>query len=655
MPVLETRDDAFFLNGKKTLLLSGAVHYFRVVPEYWRDRLLKVKAAGLNCVETYVAWNAHEAVRGTFDFSGILDLRRFIQIAQDVGLYVLLRPGPYICSEWDFGGLPSWLLHDPEMKVRTSYPPYLEAVDAYLAKILPLVNDLQMSKGGPIIAVQLENEYGSYGDDLDYKLFLKNQFIKYGIEELLFTSDNGTGIQNGPIPGVLATTNFQEQEQGYLMFEYLRNIKQPGLPMMVMEFWSGWFDHWGEQHNLCHHAEFIDVFKWILLEGSSVNFYMFHGGTNFGFMAGANEDFGATNEGGGEPYAADTTSYDYDCPVSESGQLNEKFYEIRNILSEMKTLLPPGSGGLVKKHFFSIIKFFASDLKMERCLPLEKLSSLAPCIASKEAVAMEMLDINNHGGQGHGLILYRKQINSADKLHFTEIVHDRAIVLVNGQQVDVFDHRSADHVTTLDLKGNNHVLEIVVENMGRVNYSDFQKNIFNEQRKGLTSPVLLDGQVMQDWEITPLEWKSDFLERVRQSNEWTPCTENAFQNRPVLYESSLVVDGDPRDTFVQLKGWGKGFVIVNGFNIGRYWDLGPQETLYLPGPLLKKGNNEIFIFEYHEANSSRSVSFVAEPFLGEPRLHTTYIPFYGRMFITALKTALWFGPWVWRLLRLFVK
>ncbi|ELU09030.1 hypothetical protein CAPTEDRAFT_226658 [Capitella teleta] len=347
MPVLETRDDAFFLNGKKTLLLSGAVHYFRVVPEYWRDRLLKVKAAGLNCVETYVAWNAHEAVRGTFDFSGILDLRRFIQIAQDVGLYVLLRPGPYICSEWDFGGLPSWLLHDPEMKVRTSYPPYLEAVDAYLAKILPLVNDLQMSKGGPIIAVQLENEYGSYGDDLDYKLFLKN--------------------------------------------------------------------------------------------------------------------------------------------VS------------------------------------------------------------------------------------------------------------------------------------------------------------------------LTSPVLLDGQVMQDWEITPLEWKSDFLERVRQSNEWTPCTENAFQNRPVLYESSLVVDGDPRDTFVQLKGWGKGFVIVNGFNIGRYWDLGPQETLYLPGPLLKKGNNEIFIFEYHEANPSRSVSFVAEPFLGEPRLHTTYIPFYGRMFITALKTALWFGPWVWRLLRLFVK
>ncbi|ESO09774.1 hypothetical protein HELRODRAFT_195009 [Helobdella robusta] len=279
---LEARDKEFYLKGEKIRILSGAVHYFRIVPDYWLDRLQKLKFCGLNCVETYVPWNLHEEIKGEFKFEGILDLRSFIKMAHSLGLYVILRPGPYICSEWEFGGLPSWLLSDANMKVRSSYEPYLQAVEEYFNKLLPLVTDLQHSRGGPIICLQLENEYGAYAADLNYMNFLRQNMLKNGIVEMLFTSDGGPGLQgeklnDAPMSvellidhsfhiqnphhsnkrltviikyAVLMTLNFQLKEYGYLMHEYVRNVKQPNKPLFVMEFWSGWFDHWGEKHQI---------------------------------------------------------------------------------------------------------------------------------------------------------------------------------------------------------------------------------------------------------------------------------------------------------------------------------------------------------------------------------------------------------------------
>jgi beta-galactosidase len=325
---LTTTRDQFLLNGKPFRILSGAMHYFRARPEVWRDHLEKMRLFGLNTVETYAAWNLHEPRPGEFHFDGALDLVKFIQTADEVGLKVILRPGPYICSEWDFGGLPSWLLKDPRMQVRCSYPPYLAAVDRYFDALLPQLVSLQSASGGPIIAMQVENEYGSYGGDKAYLLHLADGMRARGVDVLLFTSDgprDGT-LQDGSLPGILKTVNFAFDAQEGLakLREY-----QPDGPLMVTEFWSGWFDHWGEPHHISADGSdsierSVQTLDDILAAGASINFYMFHGGTNFGFMNGANLELTG--------YRADVTSYDYACPLDEAGDPSPRFAAYREVL-----------------------------------------------------------------------------------------------------------------------------------------------------------------------------------------------------------------------------------------------------------------------------------------------------------------------------------
>ncbi|CAH1790222.1 unnamed protein product [Owenia fusiformis] len=616
---LEARERSFFLNGEKLVLVSGAVHYFRIVPEYWRDRLIKMKACGLNAVETYVPWNLHEEVRGEFNFEGMLDVRKFIQIAQEVGLLVLFRPGPYICGEWDFGGLPSWLLHDPEMKVRSSYKPYTDAVGAYFGKLLPLVEDLQFSKGGPIVAMQVENEYGSYGNDKEYISFLKATMEKYKMTELFFTSENGMGVQRDNLPGVLVTANFQEYDHGYMIFEYLKNIKQPDMPLMVMEFWTGWFDHWTEKHHVWKSKEFKKVLDYILSEGSSVNFYMFHGGTNFGWMNGANEGLGATNEAGKEPYRADVTSYDYDAPLAENGDVTEKFHLIKELvqkyLPNQVTSLPDLPPNIPSTTY--------GKLSMTSYLNMNDLLTFIKQIESKKVVPMEMLDINNGGGQSFGFILYRTTISQGKQVKLTGTVKDRAIVYLNGEQIDVLDCTVEDHVIPLELASGENTLEILVENMGRVNYGDFQSPILNDQRKGLRNDVQLDGKVINSWIIFPMEFKKSFLQDISESFKWmnSDSSVNVLKS-PRLFKATLDISSTPQDTYIDMQGWDKGNVFVNGFNLGRYWEIGPQQTLYIPAPLLKEGQNEIQVFELSKTNGGL-VTFCDKPNLGELAEHTS--------------------------------
>lgn len=640
-------DGSFYLKGEKIVLLSGAVHYFRVVPEYWSERLKQVKFCGLNCVETYVPWNLHEEVKGEFNFSGMLDLVAFLKMAHYLDLYVILRPGPYICSEWDFGGLPSWLLTDPNMKVRSSYKPFLNAVKSYFDKLLPLVEGLQHSKGGPIICVQLENEYGSYGDDLEYMKFLKETVLRNGIEELLFTSDNGVGLRGERLSDVLMTANFQDAEQGHLMLEYIRNVKQPRMPLMVMEFWTGWFDHWGEGHQVVPTEQFEKTLTWMLDQGCSVNFYMFHGGTNFGFMNGANESDPPTT---GNDYAADVTSYDYDAPVSECGELNEKYFSIKSILD--------------KRHLFRLDEGFTpperyephsyGSIEVQEYLPFNDMLSSVEAIASKMLLFMENLPINNGGGQSFGFILYRTVVK--ETLEFLKIVgrvRDRAIILLNGQEAAFVDRKCVDYGLKVRLETEGDVVvDILVENMGRVNYADFNSPILNDQRKGI-GLILINDKPVEDWSIYPLEFKRSFMHSMSSSKSWKPFSKDLKLKSPTLYRATLDVSKPLRDTFVSIDGWSKGVVFINGFNLGRYWDRGPQKTLYLPGPLLKEGQNEIIIFELHAP--SDNLALLSNPDLGEPVRHQANLPASARAQLFLLRNALKMGSWVWSVMKPFVK
>jgi hypothetical protein len=642
---LEARDNSFFLDGKKIRLLSGAVHYFRIVPEYWEDRLLRLKACGLNCVETYVPWNLHEQFRGQFSFDGILDIRRYLKLAQELKLHVILRPGPYICAEWDFGGLPSWLLRDPQMKVRSSYQPYLAAVERYLTELMTQVADLQNSRGGPIIAVQVENEYGSYGNDTVYKTQLTEMLRKLGVSELLFTSENGMGLQVGHIPGVLMTSNFQEKDHGLLMFEYLKHVRQPGMPLMVMEFWTGWFDHWTKKHHVVSNTQFENVLRWILNQDSSVNFYMFHGGTNFGFMNGANEHLGATNDATSLEYTPDVTSYDYDAPVAENGDLTEKYFIIQKILREMfpseDVPQPPAR----------IESCAYGKVDVNGYMSFSDLLRFVKPIKSKDLLTMEQLPINDDSGQNFGFILYEKELQDAKELLFPGKIKDRATVLLNGKEIETVDWTKTDHVIHLNaqLTELKH-LQILVENCGRVNYADFNSPILNSQRKGLRD-VHIDGKVVQDWNIYPIEFNGQFLADVSSSDKWT-LTNNS-PSMPCLCRATLTITGQPADTFVNMTGWTKGVVFINGFNLGRYWNVGPQRTLYVPGPLLKPGDNQLLIFEVHVP--ADKVTFDPRMDLGEPVLHKTVVPMSARLQLSALKQILKLGGWVWNILRLFIK
>ncbi|XP_046570980.1 beta-galactosidase-1-like protein 2 [Haliotis rubra] len=484
----------FVLDGKTIKILSGAMHYFRVVPEYWKDRMEKMKSCGLNTLETYVSWNLHEPTPGVFDFEGMLDVRKYIQLAQEVGLHVIFRPGPYICSEWDFGGLPSWLLADPNMKVRSNYPPYQKAADRFFSKVLPLVNDLQYSQGGPIIAVQVENEFGSYSSEIEHLDFLRGLLRHYGITELLVTSDNLSGMKRGPFhEHALPTANFQDYEKSSKEFNEIRKLN-PEFPLMVMEYWSGWFDHWGAKHSTFPLEDFAKSLSGIFHNDSSINFYMFHGGTNFGFMAGANYF---------EDYKPDVTSYDYDAPLDEAGNITPKYEKAREIIMEYVlkkqgiTSLPEPPPNSAKADY--------GHLAMDSYLSWDAMISLMETsLALKTPDYMENIKLITGVGQSYGYIVYRKTLNKAGSLlKLPGHVSDRAQILLDSKETAILDWHNKDPEVPLEDVKANTVLDIVVENLGRVNYILAGSEILNTQRKGLRGDVYLDERKLENWKIFP--------------------------------------------------------------------------------------------------------------------------------------------------------
>ncbi|KAM9657926.1 beta-galactosidase-1-like protein 3 isoform 1-T1 [Trichechus inunguis] len=563
------RDNPHFtLEGHKFLIFGGSIHYFRVPRAYWRDRLLKLKACGFNTLTTYVPWNLHEPERGKFDFSGNLDLEAFIWMAAELGLWVILRPGPYICSEIDLGGLPSWLLQDPDLKLRTTNKGFVDAVDHYFDRLIPKVVPLQYHRGGPIIAVQVENEYGSYNKDKDYMPYVQQALLQRGIVELLLTSDNERDVLKGYIEGVLATINMKTFSSNAFS---LLNKAQSKKPIMIMEFWVGWFDTWGNQHFVRDAKEVEHTVLEFVKAGISFNAYMFHGGTNFGFMNGATY-FGK--------HRGVVTSYDYDAVLTEAGDYTEKYFRLRKLFgSILATPLPP-LPDLVPKTVYPAVR-------PSLYLPLwDVLEYLNEPVKSNAPVNMENLPINHGSGQSYGFVLYETTICSGGHLY----VHaqDMAQVFLNETVIGVLDDNTQD----LDIpkfKGCQ-LLRILVENQGRVNYSWK----IQEQQKGLTGFIGINSIPLKGFTIYSLEMKMNFFERLRSAT-WRPVPKSYLG--PAFYLGTLMAGPSPKDTFLRLQGWNYGFVFINGHNLGRYWHIGPQESLYLPGAWLHPEDNEIILFE----------------------------------------------------------
>jgi len=558
---------SFYDNDQPIQILSGAIHYFRIVPEYWQDRLLKLKACGLNTIETYVPWNLHEPKKGEFNFEGIANLVRFIELAGELDLKVIVRPSPYICAEWEFGGLPSWLLADSDMRLRCYHKPFLDHVDDYYDKLLPLLKPLLCTNGGPIIGLQIENEYGSYGNDKEYLNYLKEAMISRGMDVLLFTSDGpeDSMLQGGIIDGVLATVNFGSGAKE--AFDKLREY-QPDAPIMCMEFWNGWFDHWREEHHTQPTKTVVNVLDEMLRLNASVNFYMFHGGTNFGFYNGAN---GHTEDS----YEPTVTSYDYDALLNESGDPTEKYYAVREVISKYVELEACELPAPIQK------KAYGRVVMTEQAPLIANLDRISTPIHSAYPETMEKL------GQDYGFIHYSTFISGPrpKEEFYIQDLHDRALVYLDGQLAGVLDRSDSSAAQlAFDVPSDGVQVSILVENLGRVNYGPYLKD-----RKGITEGVRYGRQFLSNWTTytLPLTDLSGL------------AFESLFQQtQPSFFRGNWMVK-EIGDTFLSLEGWTKGIVFINGFNLGRYWNVGPQKTLYVPGPLLNQGENEIVVFELH--------------------------------------------------------
>ncbi|MCQ2433150.1 MAG: beta-galactosidase [Clostridia bacterium] len=585
MSTFSFENNHFLMDGKPFQVVSGAMHYWRIVPEYWEDRLKKLRACGFNTVETYVAWNLHERREGEFDFSGNLDIVRYIEIAESLGLNVIVRPGPYICSEFDFGGLPSWLLAYPDMHLRCNDPMYLEKVRPYYRELLTRIRPHLCTNGGKIIMVQIENEYGSYGDDKEYLHAVADMYLEYGIDCQLYTSDGPCYwmLNGGTLPEYPAVANFGSRpEQAF----QLLNDFRPGQPSMCGEFWCGWFDHWGEEHHTRSAEETLRDLVPMLELGASFNFYMFHGGTNFAFTNGANHT--------GAQYQPTITSYDYCSPLSEAGDMTPTFYAVRDALAKYTGVSNPIDVEDLPKAAYGKITM------TERAPLFDNIAAIGTVKHHAAPLSMEEV------GQDFGYIMYSTTLRGPSETLdlILEHVHDRALVFLDGKFAGIRERTGRkDEIKITLAKGETKRLDIFVENCGRVNYGP---KLFD--KKGIFGGIRLGQQYHFGWDMTSMTM--DDLSGL------TYTADTANDNMPAFLRGTLNVNGKPADTFLRLDGFHKGFVVVNGFNLGRYWnDRGPQKTLYVPAPILHEGANEIVVFE-SDGYEAPVIESLAEPDLG---------------------------------------
>ncbi len=584
MAVFTYKDKNFLMNGEPYTVLSGAMHYFRIPREYWLDRLMKLKECGFNTVETYTCWNLHEKEEGVFDFSGMLDVEAYVALAESLGLNVIVRPGPYICAEWEFGGLPAWLLRYPDMEIRCNDPVFIEKVRRYYTALFDQLRPHLCTKGGGIIMVQIENEYGSYGDDKDYLRAVVDIYRECGVDCQLFTSDGATKfmLRGGTLPEFPCVANFGANPAD--KFAALEKFRS-GQPLMCGEYWCGWFDHWYEEHHTKSAEEIAGHFDAILACGASVNFYMLHGGTNFGFMNGANHT---------DLYQPTVTSYDYCSPLTEAGDLTPAYHMIRAAIEKHTgKKLPPLTVKNSEKAAYG-------DLVLNRSASLlAQADKLGKPLRTAAPKFME--DI----GQGYGFTLYSTTVKGPQESMPLTIdeCHDRASVFVNGEFRGIFERtRRADDIR-IALETDEEIrLDILCENMGRVNYGPHLRD-----RKGIRG-VRFAQQYHFGWDMTALPMTNlENLTFAPHEGGVGACT---------FLAGTLTIDGAPKDTFLRLDGFHHGFVTVNGFNLGRYYnDAGPQKTLYVPAPMLREGDNEIIVFET-DGSDTNAVTFTDTPDLG---------------------------------------
>ena len=582
----------FYMDGEKYIIKAGAMHYFRIPAEYWYDRLLKLKECGFNTVETYTEWGILEPREGEFDFSGNHDISRFIKTADELGLNVILRPGPYICAERDFGGLPAWLLKYTDMELRCYDEQFLSKCERYLNRLFDEVRDQFASVGGNIIMLQIENEYGSYGNDKRYLNAIVDIYKKNNIDCLYYTCD-GTDLSmlsGGTLDGYLAVANF-----GSRPTERLGELKafRPDQPIMSGEYWCGWFDYWNEPHHVRKVEALCEDFEEFLKLGASYNFYLFHGGTNFGFTNGANYF---------DTYMPTVTSYDYNSPLNEAGDRTPLYYAVRELMEKYYGKAPEMTAKESRK-----VAYGKVELTEEADL-FDNLDKIATPIPSKLPKFMEDY------GQCRGYILYRSVIKGPldPKPVAIDDIHDRAQIFFDGELAATYVRwapPTKEEMVRLPIEHGKEVLvDVLVENMGRVDYGRKLRD-----RKGMTA-LRTGNRYHFDWNAYCLP-----MEEELEALEFKPIEKNEYK-RPTFLRGYLNIEGEPADTFLRLDGFHKGFVKINGKVHGKYFnDAGPQKTLYVPAPFLKEGKNEIIVFE-SDYTDTFTVEFFDKPDLGVAKL-----------------------------------
>lgn len=550
--------NSFLLDGKVFQIRCGEVHAPRVPAEYWRHRLQMAHAMGLNTVCAYLFWNLHEPRPGEFNWSGQADLAQFCRIAQEEGLWVILRPGPYACAEWEMGGFPSWLLKNDDIKLRTRDPRYLDAVKTYLREVGRVFGPLQITKGGPILMVQVENEYGFYGKDAEYMGELRQVLIDSGFDVPLFACNPKDHLKDGWRADLFPVVNFGSDPAG--AFRALREILPQG-PLMCGEFYPGWFDTWGAPHHLGKMDAYLGDLEYMLKSGASFSIYMAHGGTTFGFGTGADR-----------PFKPDTSSYDYDAPISEAGWPTDKFYKTRALFA--KYLLP---GETIPEPPAKNPVMNLAPVTAAECAPI--FANLPAPVADDQPRNFEYYD------QNYGCIDYRTKIPAGPATVVeAPAINDIGQVFLDGVRQGFTDRRSRNFKVHLPARTAEATLDIFVEAMGRVNFGPEVHD-----RKGIHGPVTLGGQPLTGWQIFNLPLDDHMLAGLKYSADTSA-------GGPAFYRAVVNVD-QPADCFLDMHPWGKGFAWVNGHNLGRYWNIGPQQTMYVPGPWLKPGANEVVILD----------------------------------------------------------
>ncbi|HJD11240.1 MAG TPA: beta-galactosidase [Candidatus Phocaeicola caecigallinarum] len=586
----EAGKGSFLLNGEPFVVKAAELHYPRIPRAYWEHRIKQCKALGMNTICLYVFWNFHEEKPGEFDFTGQKDLAEFCRLCQKNDMYVILRPGPYVCAEWEMGGLPWWLLKKKDIRLREDDPYFLERVAIFEKEVANQVAGLTIQKGGPIIMVQVENEYGSYGESKEYVAKIRDIVRGNFGDVTLFQCDWASNFQLNALDDLVWTMNFGTGANIDEQFAPLKKVR-PDSPLMCSEFWSGWFDKWGANHETRAADDMIAGIDEMLSKGISFSLYMTHGGTNWGHWAGANSP----------GFAPDVTSYDYDAPISESGKITPKYEKLRETLA---------------KYMDGKKQAKVPDDIPTISVPAFEFTEVAPLFANlPEPKSDDTIRTMEEYDQGFGSILYRTTLPKIDRsatLTVTE-AHDYAQIFIDGKYIGKLDRRNGEKQLDIPACAEGAQLDILVEAMGRINFGRAIKDF-----KGITEKVELKNggrtTELKGWKVYNLEDRYEWYKGLK-FEPLKSVKDAQGQRVPGCYRATFHVE-KPGDTFLNFETWGKGLVYVNGYGIGRIWEIGPQQTLYVPGCWLKEGENEILVFDIVGPKEARTEG-LEEPILNQ--------------------------------------